>query len=223
MFLSLALRIWPFGRLYACRPKSSSKIRQTDLLEIFILRARVLWRRIGFLRTRSRTAFTSFGICLVNHFSGDCQHHQFPPSLLSVLYVKCWLILLDFNAWKIYFPFLPVSYNAQTAIHFSYFVRTLLITKTFHDWMIKWLRSVQLGLHDVWYVFVVRHVRMCQKDSSNLIHTVCFDVSIYRSIDEPDVTNDISTQIRHIFHTHDARIMTHDASRIQTTHRVDLP
>ncbi len=33
--------------------------------------------------------------------------------------------------------------------------------------------SVKLGPHNAWYVFVVRHVWMCQKDSSNLIHTVC--------------------------------------------------
>ncbi len=64
---------------------------------------------------------------------------------------------------------------------------------------------------------------MFQKDSANLIHTVCFDVSIYCLLGEPDVTNErmTSTQIRHIFHTHDARIMMHHASRIRTAHRVD--
>ncbi len=66
---------------------------------------------------------------------------------------------------------------------------------------------------------------MCQKDSSNLTHTVCFDVLIDRPIGEPDVTN---KQITHLlkldifFHTHDARIMTHNASQIRTRHRVDL-
>ncbi len=66
---------------------------------------------------------------------------------------------------------------------------------------------------------------MCQKDSSNLTHTVSFDVLIYYPIGEPDVTNE---RMRHLlkldkfFHTHDARIMTHDASRIRTTHCVDL-
>ncbi len=66
---------------------------------------------------------------------------------------------------------------------------------------------------------------MCQKDSSNLTHTVCFDVSIYRPIGEPDVRNERMTHLLKLntfFHTHDARIMTYDASRIQTTHRVDL-
>ncbi len=66
---------------------------------------------------------------------------------------------------------------------------------------------------------------MCQIDSSNLTHTVCFDVSIYHIIGEPDVTNERMTHLLKldtVFHTHDARIMTHDASRIRTTHRVDL-
>ncbi len=35
-------------------------------------------------------------------------------------------------------------------------------------------------------------------------------------------TNNIYSNYTHFFHTHDARIMTHDASRIRTTHRVDL-
>ncbi len=84
---------------------------------------------------------------------------------------------------------------------------------------------VKLGPHNAWYVFVVRHVWMCQKDSSNLTHTVCFDVSIYRPNGEPDVTNEWMTHLLKVdtfFHTHDARIMTHDASQIRTTHRVDL-
>ncbi len=66
---------------------------------------------------------------------------------------------------------------------------------------------------------------MCQKDSSNLTHTVRFDVSIYRPIGEPDVTNKQMTHLLKLdtfFHTHDARIMTHDALRIRTTHDVDL-
>ncbi len=84
---------------------------------------------------------------------------------------------------------------------------------------------VKLGSHDAWYVFVVRHVWVCQKDLSNLTHTVCFDVSIYRPIGEPEVTNERMTHLLKLdtfFYTHDARIMTHDASRIRTTHRVDL-
>ncbi len=65
---------------------------------------------------------------------------------------------------------------------------------------------------------------MCQKDSSNLTHTVCFDVSIYRPIGEPDVTNERLTRILKLdtfFPTYDAGIMTHDSSQIRTTHRVD--
>ncbi len=60
---------------------------------------------------------------------------------------------------------------------------------------------------------------MCPKGSSNLTHTVCFDVSIYRPISDPDVTNERMTHLLKLdtfFHTHDARIMTHDASRIRT-------
>ncbi len=56
---------------------------------------------------------------------------------------------------------------------------------------------------------------MCQKDSSNLAHTVCFDVSIYHLISEPDVTNERMTHLLKlgtVFHTHDARIMMHEAS-----------
>ncbi len=56
---------------------------------------------------------------------------------------------------------------------------------------------------------------MCQKDSSNLTHTVCFDVSIYNPIGEPDVTNKRMIHLLKLdtfFHTHDARIMTHDAT-----------
>ncbi len=51
------------------------------------------------------------------------------------------------------------------------------------------------------------------KDSSNRTHTVYFDVSIYRPIGEPDVTNERMTHLLKsdtFFHTHDARIMTHD-------------
>ncbi len=65
---------------------------------------------------------------------------------------------------------------------------------------------------------------MCQKDLSNSTHTVCFDVSIYHPIGEPDVTNEQMTHLLKLdtfFHTHNARIMMHDASRIRTTHRVD--
>ncbi len=50
-------------------------------------------------------------------------------------------------------------------------------------------------------------------------------MSIYRPIGKPDVTNERMTHLLKLdtfFHTHDARIMTHDASRIRTTHRVDL-
>ncbi len=47
-------------------------------------------------------------------------------------------------------------------------------------------------------------------------------MSIYRQIGEPDVTNERMTlKLDTFFHTHDARIMTHDASRIQTTDHVD--
>ncbi len=56
-------------------------------------------------------------------------------------------------------------------------------------------------------------------------HTVYFDVSIYRPIGAPDVTNERMTHLLKLdtfFHTHDARIMTHDASRIRTAYRVDL-
>ncbi len=84
--------------------------------------------------------------------------------------------------------------------------------------------TVKLGSHDAWYVFVVCHVRICQKDSSNLTHTVCFDVSNYRLIGEPDVTNELMTHLLKLdtfFHTHDVRIMTHHASWIRTTHCVD--
>ncbi len=84
--------------------------------------------------------------------------------------------------------------------------------------------TIKLGPHDAWYVFVVRHVWMCQKDLSNLTHTVCFDVSIYHQIGEPDVTNEQITHLLKLdtfFHTQDARIMTHDASQIRTTHCVD--
>ncbi len=66
---------------------------------------------------------------------------------------------------------------------------------------------------------------MCQKDSSNLTHTVCFDVLIYRPIGELDVTNERMTHLLKLdtfFHTHHARVMTHDTSRIRTTHRVNL-
>ncbi len=75
--------------------------------------------------------------------------------------------------------------------------------------------NLKLGPHDVWYVFVVRHVWLCQKDSSNLTHTVRFDVSIYHPTGEPDVTNERMTcllKLDTFFHTHDARIMTRDAS-----------
>ncbi len=66
---------------------------------------------------------------------------------------------------------------------------------------------------------------MCQKDSSNLTHTVRFDVSIYCPIGEPEVTNEQMTHLLKLdtfFHTHDVRIMTYDALRIRTTHHVDL-
>ncbi len=56
-------------------------------------------------------------------------------------------------------------------------------------------------------------------------HTVRFDVSIYRPIGEPDATNEQMTHLFKLdtfFHTHNARIMTHDALRIRTTHRVNL-
>ncbi len=81
---------------------------------------------------------------------------------------------------------------------------------------------IKLSLHDAWYVFVVRHVWMCQKDSSNLTHTVCFDVSIYRPSGKPDERMTHLLKLDAFFHTHDVRIMTHDASRIRTTHHVDL-
>ncbi len=48
-------------------------------------------------------------------------------------------------------------------------------------------------------------------------------MSIYHQIGEPDVTNERMThllKLNRFFHSHDARIMTHDASRIQTWHRV---
>ncbi len=49
-------------------------------------------------------------------------------------------------------------------------------------------------------------------------------MSIYLQIGEPDVMNERMTHLFKLdtfFHTHDARIMTHDASRIRTTRRVD--
>ncbi len=67
---------------------------------------------------------------------------------------------------------------------------------------------------------------MCQEDSSKVKHTVCFDVSIYCPTGEPDVTNERMThQLKSdtFFQTDDARIMTHDASQIRTTHRVNPP
>ncbi len=88
------------------------------------------------------------------------------------------------------------------------------------------LQRLKLGPHDVWYVFVVHHVWMCQKDSSNQTHTDCFDVSIYLPIGKPDVANERMTHLLKLdtfFHRHDARIMTHDASQMRTTHCVDLP
>ncbi len=54
---------------------------------------------------------------------------------------------------------------------------------------------VKLRPHDEWYVFVVHHVWMCLKNSLNLTHTVCFDVSIYHQIGEPDVTNERMTHL----------------------------
>ncbi len=67
---------------------------------------------------------------------------------------------------------------------------------------------------------------MRQKDKIRRIwHTICYDVSIYHPIGEPDVTNERMIHLLKLdtfFHTHDAWIMTHDTSRIRTTHRVDL-
>ncbi len=50
---------------------------------------------------------------------------------------------------------------------------------------------------------------MCLKRFSNLTHTVYFDVSIYRQIGEPDVTDERMTHLLILdtfFHTHDAQI-----------------
>ncbi len=71
------------------------------------------------------------------------------------------------------------------------------------DHGVHWL--LKLGPRDAWYVFVVRHVWMCQKDSSNLTHTVCFDVSIYRPISEPDVTNEQMTHLLKLSWVHTMR------------------
>ncbi len=49
-------------------------------------------------------------------------------------------------------------------------------------------------------------------------------MSIYRQIGEPDVTNERMTHLLKLdtfFRIPDARIMTHDASQIRTTHRVN--
>ncbi len=49
-------------------------------------------------------------------------------------------------------------------------------------------------------------------------------MSIYRQIGKPDVTNERMTHLLKLdtfFHTHNAQIMTHDASQIRTTHRLD--
>ncbi len=62
----------------------------------------------------------------------------------------------------------------------------------------------KLGSHNACYVFMVRHGWICLKDSSNLTHTVCFDVPIYRQIGEPDVTNERMThplKLDAFFHT----------------------
>ncbi len=71
---------------------------------------------------------------------------------------------------------------------------------------------------------MVRHVGSVYKDSSNLTHTVCFDVSIYCQIGEPDATNERMTHLLKLdtfFLTQDARFITHDAARIRATHLVD--
>ncbi len=84
--------------------------------------------------------------------------------------------------------------------------------------------SVLSWVHTMHGTFVKHHVWMCQKDLSNLTHTFCFDVSIYHQIGEPDVTNEQMTHLLKLdtfFQTHNAWIMTHGASQIRTTHRVD--
>ncbi len=48
-------------------------------------------------------------------------------------------------------------------------------------------------------------------------------MSIYGQIGEPDMTNEKMTHLLKLhtfFHTHNVRIITHDASQIRTTHRV---
>ncbi len=97
---------------------------------------------------------------------------------------------------------------------------TIHYDSIFDDTLRRCIRQyLKLGPHNAWYIFVVCHMWMCQKD------TICFDVSIYLPIGEPDVTYEQLTHLFKLdtfFHTHDAWIMTHDALQIRTTHRVDL-
>ncbi len=62
--------------------------------------------------------------------------------------------------------------------------------------------------------------RFVESDTYSLLW--CVNLPLNRRTRCDEWTNGISTQIRHISHTHDARIMAHDASGIQTTHCVDL-
>ncbi len=111
----------------------------------------------------------------------------------------------------------PVYTHGRLSHH--YILSSFLLTILCFPWSLDQIilyHAIKVGPRDVWYVFVVRHVWMCQKDPSNLTHTVCFDVSIYRPIGEPDVTNERITHLLKLdtfFHIHDARIMTHDECR----------
>ncbi len=78
-------------------------------------------------------------------------------------------------------------------------------------------RVLKLGPHDAWYVFVVRHVWMCQKDSSNLTHSLLWCVNLPPNWGTrcDEWTNDTSTQIRHIFSY--TRCANHDIWLITNT------
>ncbi len=80
------------------------------------------------------------------------------------------------------------------------------------------LGFLKLGLHDAWYVFVVRHVWMCLKrfvesDTYSLLWCVNLPPNWRTRCDE--WTNDTSTQIRHTFSC--TRCANHDAWHITNT------
>ncbi len=78
--------------------------------------------------------------------------------------------------------------------------------------------NIKLGPRDVWYIFVVRHVWMCQKrfvvsDTYSLLWCVNLPPNWRTRCDE--WMNDTPTQIRHIFSY--TRCANHDAWRITNT------